>query len=426
MTTTKTAGRLGLLSAAAIVALTGSAHAAGFYLQEQSASQLGSAFSGGAANTNDASTIFYNPAGMTGLAGTQIQLGADNLSPDSKLSDRGSTITVAGPATFPAGGNDGGNPYDSINLVPHGYISYQAPSNIWLGLAVTAPYGLSEEYNEGWFGRYDSTKTQLKVIDIAPSIAYKINNQWSVGGGVDFQYATADLEANPSIAGVASAVTQLKGNDWATGYNLGIQYHPTMMTNLGLTYRSHVNHDLEGHIASSGAATFSFPGKANLDLPDQIAFGASQKLNNQWTIQGQVTWFDWSRFHDITATSNNGLLNEVTTENYQNSYSFAAGAEYKANDKWTFRGGMQYDQTPTQDGYRDTRVPDGDRTWLALGTTYNITPSIGVNLGAAYIWVKNEDIDVTRPTGTALGSSTIRASADEHVVVTGLDLSLKF
>lgn len=417
--------RVSLLSAVALFALNGQAHAAAFALQEQSVTGLGTAYSGGAANTQDASTVFYNPAGMTNLSGTQINVGAINISPNSKLTNTGSTLSATG--NGPAGGGDGGNPYDTLNLTPHAYISHQLNNQVWLGFALTVPYGLSEEYDQGWFGRFGSTKSQLKVIDMAPSVAFKINNQWSVGAGLDVQYAQANLEANPLIVGVGGAVSKLNGDDWAVGANVGVQWHPTPMTNVGMTYRSQVGHELEGSISSAGAtpgASSYTHGHANLDLPDQVTLGVSQKVDNQWTVQGQVTWNNWSRFHDITAITSSGAVAKRTLEDYDDAYSFAAGAEYKYNDAWTLRGGMQFDQTPTN-SHRDTIVPDGDRTWLSGGLTYNLTPNVGINFGAAYIWVGDESINTTVP-GGALGTETIRANTEGHVVLTGLDVSYKF
>lgn len=417
--------RIGLLSAVALFAMNGQAHAAAFALQEQSVTGLGSAYSGGAANTQDASTVFYNPAGMTNLSGTQINVGAINLSPNTKLNNQGTTNSVFGTVT----GGNGGNPFDSMNLVPHAYISHAVNDKLWVGFALTAPYGLAEEYDKGWFGRFGSTKSQLSVMDAAPSIAYKINNEWSVGAGVDIQYVKANLEANPSTNGGTGSVTKLNGDDWSVGANFGVQWHPTTATNVGLTYRTQVGHELEGSISSDtgSAATSTYThGHANLDLPDIVTLGASQKLNNQWTVQGQVNWYNWSRFHDITAITSTGVVAKRSLEDYDDTWGVAVGTEYKYNDAWTFRGGMQYDQTPTTDGHRDTLVPDGDRTWLTGGLTYNITPSIGVNLAAAYIWVSDENLNYTTPSAGALGTSTIRANTDSHIILTGLDISYKF
>ncbi len=371
--------------------------------------------------------MFYNPAGMTNLSGTQINIGVINLSPTTKLTNTGSTLSATGGGA--SGGGDGGNPFDSRNPVPHAYISHAVNDKFWLGFAMTVPYGLSEEYDKGWFGRYGSTKSQLKVIDMAPSVAYKINNQWSIGAGVDVQYVNANLEANPSIAGVGGSVTKLHGDDWSVGANVGVQWHPTPMTNIGATYRSQVGHELKGSISSDTGAvgtTTSVPGHANLDLPDQVTLGASQKLNDQWTVQGQVNWNNWSRFHDITAITNTGVVAKRSPEEYKDSYGLAVGAEYKYSDAWTFRGGMQYDRTPTTDAHRDTIVPDGNRTWLSGGLTYNINQNVGINFGAAYIWVADEQLNYTTPSAGALGTETIRANMEGHVILTGLDLTYKF
>ena len=139
--------RVSLLSAVCIAALSSGANAAGFYLQEQSVRGLGSAFSGSTTNLDDASTIFFNPAGMTKLDGLQAQGGVHVLLPSSDLDDTGTTSGPSG--GLPVGG-DSSNPY-SASPVPNGFLSYQVSDKLWAGIGLTAPYGLSSEYDAGWF-----------------------------------------------------------------------------------------------------------------------------------------------------------------------------------------------------------------------------------------------------------------------------------
>ena len=393
------------------------ANAAGFYIQEQSVSGLGSAFSGSTTNLNDPSTIYFNPAGMTKLEGTQAQAGVHVLIPNAELTDTGSTVLAA-----PVGGGDGGNPYDPTP-VPNAYISHQVNNNVWLGLGITAPFGLANEYDDGWFGRYDSTKTELLTLDIQPTVAYKVNNQLSIGGGINVQYADAQLDSVVTN-GVTEGESSLKGDDWSFGYNLGVQYEPIEGTRLGASYRSAISHKLEGDIEITGVVGLNRDdsASADLDLPDVATFGIAQDLNDKWTLMAQATWFGWNNFQDIDAEPDSGTDPAAIVQNYQTTWAFAVGAEYAHNEKWTFRGGVQIDETPTTDQYRTTRTPDGDRTWGSLGATYKINERMSLDLAATYIHIEDETINVSRNGGLA----TVSADTEGDVGILAAGFTYKF
>ncbi len=172
-------------------ALPHNADAAGFYIQEQSVKGLGSAFAGSVTSLDDASVVYFNPAGMTKLDRAQVNGGVHMLVPSAKLSNNGSTFNAA-----PSGGGSGGNPYNPTP-VPNGFavMPLNSDQSLWAGIGVTAPFGLANDYGDSWFGRFDSTKTELTTINIQPSLAYKVNDWLSIGAGVDVQYAKANLEA---------------------------------------------------------------------------------------------------------------------------------------------------------------------------------------------------------------------------------------
>ena len=416
--------RIGLLSASALLGLAASAHAAGFYIQEQSVRGLGSSFSGAATNLEDPSTIFFNPAGMTKLEGIQTQAGVNLLIPRSSVKNTGS-VAPAGIATI---GGSGGNPYDPTP-VPNGFISYQATDKLWLGIGVTAPFGLASEYNEGWFGRFDSTETELTVMNFQPTFAYKINDMLSIGAGINFQDASADLRNRVVLGALTEGNSQLRGEDWGVGYSLGVQIKPWESTTFGINYKSEVHHDLEGRIRISTLAgatvapgVLSTDGSAKLTTPDQLNLGIAHKLNDRWTIQGQATWFGWNNFENIRAVRSSGAVASTVTQNYQTTWTFAAGAEYMASDRWTLRGGVQFDETPTTDEYRTSRTPDGDRTWVSLGATYSMLPKLDLDLAATYIDVAEETINVAR--GGGAGRTV--GDTDGSVGILALGVTYKF
>lgn len=414
-----------LLSLSALAILTpAAANAAGFYIQEQSVRGLGSAFSGSVTSIDDASTIYFNPAGMTKLDRAQVNAGVHLLVPSAELDDTGSTFLGA-----PVGGGDGGNPYNPTP-VPNGFAAMPLldDNSLWGGIGVTAPFGLASDYGDDWFGRFDSIKTELKVINIQPSLAYKATNWLSIGAGVDIQYADAELTSAVSDT-LAEGESKLKGDDWSVGYNVGLIIKPVETTEIGMHYRSAISHELDGRISVEGltglvptAPNFTTGGTADLDLPDMATFGVAHQVTPDLRLMAQATWFGWNNFQDITAISDAGAELTSVTQNYQTTWAFAVGAEYDINDQWTVRGGYQFDETPTTDEFRTSRTPDGDRNWFSLGATYNWNPNMSIDMAATYINVDDGVINVSRNNGLA----AVNADTDGDVGIFALGLNYKF
>ena len=434
MSVTKNVLRLSLLSAAALVGVSVQAEAAGFYIQEQSVRGLGSAFSGSVSNLSDPSTIYFNPAGMTKLEGMQAQAGVNLLIPNSEVKNNGSTA-----AQTTVVGGPSGNPYDPTP-VPNGFLSYQVNDRIWAGVGVTAPFGLGSDYGDNWFGRFDSTKTELAVIDIQPTIAYKVNDFISLGAGLNIAHSSADLRNRVQL-GVGQAnegYSRLTGDDWGFGYSFGVQLKPLPTTTIGINYKSEVHHELDGKIrvstgpgagagAIAAAAANTSNGSAKLVTPDHLTFGLAHQVNSRLTVQGQATWFGWNNFGSIDAYRDSGALASSVQQNYQTTWAYALGAEYMASDKWMLRAGVQFDETPTTDEYRTSRTPDGDRTWLSMGATYALTPKIDLDLAGTYIFVEDGTINLNRggsPLGLAAGN--MRAKTEGNVAIIATGVSYKF
>ena len=424
-----------------------SVNAAGFYIQEQSVSGLGSAFSGSVTSIEDPSTVYFNPAGMTKLKGIQAQAGVHLLIPSADIDNTGSTQAAA-LGGGPLSGGDGGNPYDP-SPVPNAFITYQVNDQFWAGLGISAPFGLANEYDSDWFGRFDSIKTELTTIDVQPSIAYKVSDWLSIGGGINVQYADAELTsaaaagpgAGPFAAGTEGLST-LEGDDWSFGYTLGVQVKPRESTTIGMSYRSAVSHELEGRLSAEGTtiADFDVAGRADLGLPDIATFGVAQDVGSKWKVHGQATWFGWNNFQEINATTdetfsvlggaltrNAGDTVSNVVQNYQTTWAYALGADYEHSEDLTLRVGVQYDETPTTDLYRTSRTPDGDRTWVAGGGTYDINENMSLDFAATYIWISDESISVNRNNSFSSAlENTFNADTSGNVGIVAMGLTYKF
>ncbi len=399
--------------------------ASGFQLREQSASSQGNAFAGVSAGGQDISAMFFNPAGMTQFSGLQIDLGATLIAPKAEMSDASGTRTSALSA-FPAYGPISGptsysNSAES-KVAPSLYGMYSVSDDLKLGLSVNAPFGFVTEYDSNFVGRYHALKTDLKIIDIAPSLAYRINKEWSVGVAFVARYADATLSNAVdfgligfpnTIPGTLDGSAQLTGNTWAYGYKAGVTYQPTDDLRMGLAYHGAMNMTLKGNIAFQYPGNISAPamanfqaegfknggGQAELDLPADASFGFDYKVNSTFSLQGEACLTTWSRFKQLNVqlTSNTGLpvTNVMTNENWRDTWFYSLGGTWKVDPAWILRAGLAFDQGAVTDGYRTPRIPDGDRTWVSMGASYAYTKSISLDIGYTHIWVKDSAINLT-------------------------------
>ncbi len=429
------------------------AHAAGFQLFEQSVSGLGTSFASTAA-AEDASTLWWNPAGMSYLSGTNFSLAGHIVKPTAEFENQGSRTFLPPPNGLPMSGGNGGDAGD-IAFIPNFYLTHGLTDKLTLGVGVNSPFGLTTEYDDGWVGRYHALKSALLVVNINPSIAWKINDAFSIGGGVNLQYAKAELSsavdfstvclgaaaATPALGPLcaASGLTvpgnaardgkaTVDGDNWGYGFNLGFMWQIVPSTRMGVAYRSSVSQDLEGDVEYENVpagfagvpalnAAFSNTGaKAGVDLPESISLGVNSQIDERWALMADLTWTRWSRFEELRVQFNSGAPDSVTTENWDDSFRVAVGASYKPADAWTLRAGVAYDQSPVPDEFRTPRIPDQDRTWLSFGANWKITQNASLDFGYAHIFVKSASINQPASRAENNGRGTLQGSYDNPSV----------
>lgn len=416
--------RLGAVSAfaLAVAGFAGSAAAQGFYIPQQSVTGLGRSFAGEAAFAGDASTIYFNPAGMTELKGAEIVGGGNLIAIDQKLTNRGSTNTLGAPVP----GGESGNPYHPT-VVPHLYLAYPfLERKAWVGVGLNAPFGLASDYGDGWFGRYNATKTDLKVINLSLTGAYRLTDTLSIGGGLDVQKAEVTLERR--IFTGTDAFYKVEGDDLGVGFNVGLLWKPLPTTRVGVHWRSHVDHDIDGTQSVSNSISplvpnGSVPGTAKLNLPDIASIAVAHQLDDRFTVSAGASWWRWSRFKEIDVQTTTGFNPPADAQNYVDSWQVGVGAEFRWSDALTLRGGMAMYQTPVQDEFRTTRTPDGDRFRLGVGASWSFSESMVLDVAYAHIFV--DQGDVNQRNGTT-GANFTRAKAESSVDIVGVALRYRF
>ncbi|WP_254062851.1 OmpP1/FadL family transporter [Caulobacter sp. S45] len=377
--------------------IAGQAHAAGFYLEDQSTKGSGRAFSGEASDSGSES-LFYNPSSIAGMTGLEFSSSATAILADAKVTDTGSTITRPGQAATSVGGAPRAyNPVEP-GVIPSSAIAYGLPHGFAIGLSVTSPFSFATKYDADSFVRYAADSTRLTTIDVQPTIAWRPVRWLGLGAGPVIEYSNAVFSsASPQLTPGPDGFEFLHGDGWNAGYTVGAQLHPDDRVTVGLSYRSKIDHTLNGGVQVTGLTGLLALGGANLNqaaqakftTPWTATFGVRWKVTDRLSLEGQGVRFGWSEFSQIQLPS--PLSNVI--EGYHDTTSGAVGLDYDVTPRWTMRAGVQYDPTPTPNVGRDARVPDSNRYLFAMGTTYKATSRLKLDAAISYVDFQKSHID---------------------------------
>jgi len=407
------------LGVLATVAMPGMVQASGFALIENSASGQGNAYAGAAAHVTDASTVFFNPAGMMQLEGDRLTVAGHFIKPNSEFNNDGSSAAaIVGGAPLTGGEDDGG--FNAI--VPNLYWVTGINEETKFGLGMQTTFGLATKYDDDWVGRYHAVETDLKTINVNPSIAYRVNDKLSIGGGIDVLFGdiiftnAIDFGAICAAQGLTSAscspqntdgFADLEGDnlsDPAFGYNFGLQYMIQPETIIGLSYRSEIDLDLEGEAdftVPAGAAFITGSGlfldsdiTAGVTLPASLAFSVSHKVD-KITYLADITWTGWSSFDELRIEyENDAQPDSVTTEDWDDTFRYSIGLDYQYSNSLVLRTGVALDETPVPSAERRTaRVPGDERIWLSFGMTYTWDEDLTIDVGYSHLFIDDTKID---------------------------------
>lgn len=384
-----------------------SADGFGVYTNGARAAGMGGAW---VARVMDPSAIFYNVAGMTQLAGTQIYGGL------STVISSGNGVTLFGGNEFDA--------EDETFFLPHGYITHELGDRLAVGVGAFTPYGLGTGWDDTDFpGRFRSYEADIRTIYIQPSVAYAPVPTVSIGAGVDFVIADVQLKRQsdlsrlvlPGTPGttfgqvtglppniVAFLDTQLDASGTGWGFNVGALFKPHPAIQLGLSYRAQVTVEFEGDAAFAALPTGIVLGPGNplgapagtpldavlapglpvdqqatteITLPDQIIGGISVTPTDRWMVNADVKWTNWKDFDDVILSFENTNPGESVIEpRYDNGTSFRVGAEYLVSPAVALRGGYIRDETPAPESAVTPLLPDSDRNEFSVGLGYTTGP----------------------------------------------------
>lgn len=410
-----------LLGTAIAVALTPiAAQSASFGLNSHSARSGGTSHAGTAVMAEDPATVFYNPAGMVLIDKAAVSGSFAQIMPEFEFTNENSNVNGALPL-------QGDSTSDETGLAPSFYYMTPFRDDWALGISINTPYGLTTDYGNEWAGRYHATESDIRGININPNIAYQINDMVSIGFGINAQYFDATLTkmtpsqglavqdgnnpANPQafaqalFSGEYDTQSEVEGDSWAAGYNIGVLVQPADSTRIGLAYRSKVSHDIDGDLSfdpvnpQNAAGPTKIDATASIELPESATLSISQELGEEdrLTLLADAQYTRWSRVERISIqnAANNQELTALNLD-FQNSWRGSVGAAWEQTDQLTLRAGYTFEESAVRSAEtRTPRVPDNHRNWVSVGAGYAFADGLELDASYSHLFIKDTSINNT-------------------------------
>ena len=397
---------LSIALVSALLANTNTVFAAGFQIGEHSAASIGRANAGDGAIAGDASVIASNPALMTQLKQPTLSAALNYVEPD---------VAVDGTKT-------GGTEVAQDEIVPSVTIPsifYVHPLNekISLGIAAFTNFGLESQYDDDFTGSEFADTASITTININPSIAYQLNDQVSLGFGLN--YLIAEAEFSSSVAG--NDLLALEGDGTDYGWNAGISWQASSDTMIGLSYRSGFEIKLTGDATSDVIAAYNGDGELVLDLPEMANLSISHQLNDLLQLSASIDYTNWSTFEKLEGEIEGAGTVHIKDENWTEAYRYSVGATYQLNPAVKIRTGLAYDESPVEAEYRTLSIPDSNRVWYSAGANFVINDQTDMDM--AYAYVDGEEVDVTESSSI---NTTFTGTSEGNANIVSIQLNTRF
>ncbi|PQJ89697.1 outer membrane protein transport protein [Aliivibrio sifiae] len=417
--------------------------AAGFQLAEYSATGLGRAYAGEAAIADGADAQWRNVAMLTYLEGTQVSVGGIYVNPNIDVEGESTQMIPSGPKTTSTKSND----FAHDAFIPNLYVSHRVNEQIAIGFAVGTNYGMETDLGDDFSATNFGNEASVITKEINVNMAYKINQQFSVGGGVRYVIAEGSFGAiTPSQSPTqiptpignlplpaGSSLKYMEGTDEAWGWQVGTAWQINDSNRIGFSYKSEVNLNLEGK--ANGFAfnplnpTTKYNGSMELALPATAELASYHQLNDKVAVHASFNWTDWSSFEKLVADVNDSPMvngkDTIKEENWEDNYRLAIGGTYTLNQKVTLRSGVAYDTSAVSDEHRTATIPETDRLWLSMGAGYVWSDNLTLDAGFTYIFAKDAKMHEKDPKSAPFGG-TFEGETTGNVWLVGVQANYRF
>jgi long-chain fatty acid transport protein len=351
------ASAIGLFS----LLLASQVHAGGLWISEYGQPTMGRAAAGEEAGTDTADTALFNAAAMSRIDKSELTVTAGAALPVVEFDvDQGSALNGSG---------DGG---DAGGLAPIGSVYYVHPINEkWtVGGSLVGLTGATMDYNDDWAGRFQAQEVSIIVVGLVPSVAYKVSDKFSVGLSVPIMYSKLELDiavpnqANPLTGPEGKA--QVDGDDVKVAATLSFLYEFNESTRLGGRATSKFDFEYGGdletqHLGAVGIDT-------EVTMASIVRIGIAHDINEQWSAYATVGMDNWSEMKNVVLSTSSGGVS--LPRNWEDTYHYGIGADYRMDKHWTLRAGVAYDTDPTRAKDRTADMPLDEQKRYAIGADY--------------------------------------------------------
>lgn len=404
-----------LAAVSALALMASKANAAGYQLNEYSVTNLGRSFAGVGVTGDDYSALAYNPAGMTLMKKSGVQVGTTVTQVRSKALGEGAYAGQKADMDF-------------LIPLPSAFGQYNVNDKLFLGAGVYVPFGLATRYkHDSFVARNGSNprKSELEVIDFNLSGAYKLDNGLSLGASAIFRRITGSLTSNIMSGPTVIGYSDFRVKGYTGTFNIGAMYEFNEDARIGLSYRHKSIQKTSGKhyfYAPLAGVNGVFHSASDPELPASVILSGYFKTAEQWATTATVKYTLWHRFHVFPGKTDVPLIpggNLDVQYRWKDSWNVALGEDYYLNDNWTLRAGVAYDQSPSRSNtYRTNRIPDTDRIWASIGASYT-KDNYQIDLGYAHLFFTH---------GRTLGSPSGDVDAKYHSYsnMLGMNFQYKF
>jgi long-chain fatty acid transport protein len=385
--------------------LPGAASAGGFFLYEVGTPDVGLASAGYAARAQDASTAFTNPAGMTLLDHSQLLVGVQPLYTHLNFAQDQSTTTR---------GTDGGN---ALVPLPGGsfFFVYSLNNRIKFGFALCDYFGGALEYNLNWVGRYFLQGATILGMSFIPSVAFRVNDWFSFGGGVNVMVGF--LREKAGVRNLTPGTDgQIKYQDYTAGVggDIGLMFQPDKKTRIGITYLTPVDLNFASapHLRGTGPILVALLKRRGLlgstvdlgiTVPQEVMVGVYREVTDRMALLGSMNWQNWSQFGLVGIGINSPNPKSLTSNlNYDDTWQIAGGMQYKVSPQFLLSAGFAYDSSMVSDGNRTVSSPIASQLRYGAGLQYRWTERLTTGFAYELLWEGKMPLQQSRQTGTTL------------------------
>jgi long-chain fatty acid transport protein len=405
---------LAVCSAAALACLgtLSDAHAGAFAIRTQSAYAQGSSFAGIAAG-GSLSSMFWNPANLSDVQRIALEAVGTGIFPEVDVK-----LDPQPPLGF-AGSNEGNIAQNTF--VPAGYAAHRLNHRIVLGVGINSPFGLATKYDGGsiLYQTGIAGKSEVLSLNVNPAMSVELTDWLAVALGAQIQYFDARL-TRQALGPLGTST--LDGDDVGFGLTAGIKITPVPGTEIGLGYRSFIEHELDGKLETGNAGNFHVK-YDNVNLPDVVTLGIRQRIAERFRIMAGAEWSNWSRFDTVKVKGGPAPID--LDFHYDDGWFFSVGGELDVTQRVTVRSGVGYEWGPIDDNVRTYRVPDSDRLHLSGGVSYRLDERFSFDVGYSFVVLEDASLRAANAGGPdANGPFSGRVDAHTHYISAAIKVKL--